>query len=98
MNPTNGQTPQPGYLDRILGFLFGQGPLSQAAGQQQGPPPVAQNFLQQRSSPLVPDQSQNNNAMQGIVNAYMQQKAQADAAKAVKTKKKKQPVLEEDDD
>jgi hypothetical protein len=88
MSPTNG--PAPGYLDRIMNFLFGQGALNQAA-QQGGQNPIA-NAMQTQS----PQQPQSSNQMQSIVNAYMQQKAAADALKKSKGKKK-QPVLEEDD-
>jgi hypothetical protein len=92
MNPSSPSSSNPGFLDNLMQFLFGKGQLNNMATGQNPGSGVVPSMLQQGNSPVFTDQSQNNTQMQGIVNAYMAQKAAADQANATK-KKKKQPVL-----
>ncbi len=87
MTPTNNpQQPQPGMLDRLMQFLFGQGALQKAAN------PIVGNFAGQMPQGAPPASQQSNSYLQNIINAQMQQNAIADA---LKKKKKKSPTMEE---
>lgn len=99
MAPTNNpQSNTPGFIDQLTHFLFGQGPLAQAAGQNpSGPPsmsPGLANGLGSIGRGLgaltgnTPAAQQNNTYMQKAVDDYMSKNPRLPKVSIPVTKKK----------
>lgn len=109
MSPTNNpQSNAPGYMDKLLHFLFGAGALGQAAGQNpSGPPqmsPSLANGLGSIGRGLgaltgnTPAAQQNNTAIQKAVDDYMKNNPQLAATVPLPvTKKKPAPKMKPND-